>query len=157
VPAFSGLATPRWDPEAKAIIVGISLNTEPAQLVRAGLESVAFQLRDMLEVMRECWGGEGIALRLDGQVARNDTLMQIVSDVLETPVERLSLAEHRSAMGASFLAGLETGLWSGLEDLSALFGPERVFYPKTGAEKTRELYAGWQDAVKRSRGLPTRG
>jgi len=156
VPAFSGLATPRWDPEAKAIIVGISLNTEPRHLVRAGLESVAFQLRDLVEVMREGWGGEEIALRLDGQVARNDTLMQIVSDVLETPVQRLPSPDHRSALGASFLAGLETGLWSGLEDLSPLFDPEKVFYPKTNPEKTREFYAGWQDAVKRSRGLPTR-
>lgn len=153
VPAFSGLASPFWDPDAKAILVGPSLNTGPAELIRAGLEAVAFQLQDIVEVMKISLPGEGLRLRFDGNVAMNDTLMQIVADQLQTAVERSSSFGHRSALGAAFLAGLHSGIWHGLDEVAAMWHPDRVFYPQKPASETEGLYQGWQDAVCRSRGL----
>lgn len=155
VPAFSGLASPCWDPDAKAMIVGLSLDTGPAQLVRAGLEAVAFQVQDMMGVMQNCLAGQEIKLRLDGNVAMNDTLMQIVADQLQTQVERSSSSEYRSALGAAFLAGLHTGQWPNLDALTTMWNPDHVFYPIKDQRETRQLYRGWQDAVKRSRGHST--
>jgi glycerol kinase len=155
VPAFSGLASPCWDPDAKAIIVGLSLDTGPAQLVRAGLEAVAFQVQDMVEVMQKCLVGQEIKLCMDGNVAMNNTLMQIVADQLQAPVVRSSSSDSRSALGAAFLAGIHTGQWSNLESLATMWKPDQVFYPLKGQRESRQLYQGWQDAVKRSRGHST--
>ena len=156
VPAFSGLGSPSWDSGAKTILVGPSLDTGPAELIRAGLESVAFQLQDMVEVMKNSVSVEGLKLRFDGNVAMNDTLMQIVADQLQSKVERSSSFGQRSALGAAFLAGLHSGVWHELDEITAMWNPDRVFYPQKPASETRLLYQGWQDAVKRSRGLSIR-
>ncbi len=153
VPAFSGLGSPCWDPGAKAILVGPSLDTGPTELIRAGLESVAFQLQDIVEVIKNSLTGEGLRIRFDGNVARNDTIMQIVADQLQTEVERSSSFAHRSVLGAAFLAGLHAGIWHGLDEVAAMWTPDRVFYPQKPASETQLLYQGWQDAVRRSRGL----
>jgi glycerol kinase len=155
VPAFSGLSSPCWDPDAKAMIVGLSLDTGPEQLVRAGLEAVAFQVQDMVGVMQNCLPGHKIKLRLDGNVAMNDTLMQILADQLQTQVERSSSSEYRSALGAAFLAGLHTKQWRNLDDLTTIWSPNQVFHPLKDQRETSQLYLGWQDAVKRSRGHST--
>jgi len=153
VPAFSGLASPFWDSGAKTILVGPSLDTGPAEFIRAGLEAVAFRVQDIVEAMKKCVSVEELRLRFDGNVALNDTLMQIVADQLQAEVERSSLFEHRSALGAAFLAGLQAGVWHELDEVAAMWSPDRVFYPKKSATETRLLYQGWQDAVRRSRGL----
>jgi glycerol kinase len=156
VPAFSGLASPFWDPAARTIIVGPSLNTGPVELIRAGLEAVAFQLQDIVEAMKAFIPEGGLRLRFDGNAATNNTLMQIVADQLQSEVERSGEFGHRSALGAAFLAGLCMGEWQGLDEVASMWHPDKVFYPKKPARETEELYEGWKEAVNRSRGLAVR-
>jgi glycerol kinase len=92
---------------------------------------------------------------MDGNVAMNNTLMQIVADQLQAQVVRSSASDYRSALGAAFLAGLYTGQWSNLETLTTIWKPDQIFYPLKGERESRQLYRGWQDAVKRSRGHST--
>lgn len=153
VPAFGGLGSPFWDSGAKAILVGPSLDTGPAEFIRAGLEAIAFRLQDIVEAMKKSVSMQRLRLRFDGNVAMNDTLMQIIADQLQAEVERSSSFEHRSALGAAFLAGLQSGVWHELDEVATMWTPDRIFYPKKPERETRLLYQGWQDAVRRSRGL----
>jgi glycerol kinase len=152
VPAFSGLGSPFWDANAKVILVGASLETGPAELIRAGLEAIAFRIQDIVEAMKKSVSIERLRFRFDGNVSMNDTLMQIVAGQMQCEIERSSSFKNRSALGAAFLAGLHAGFWHDLDEIAAMWSPNQVFYPQKNASETYERYQGWQDAVSRSRG-----
>ena len=111
VPALTGLGAPDWDPDARGAMFGITRGTTRAHLVRATLEAIAFEVRDVADVMTEATGQHGRALRADGGASANDLLMQLQADQLQLPVERPVVGET-TALGAAFLAGLATGVWS---------------------------------------------
>jgi glycerol kinase len=145
VPALTGLGAPHWDPHARGLIIGITRGTTRAHIVRATLEAIAFEVRDVLDTM------PGLsALRVDGGAAANDMLCQIQADQVGVPVERPSMVET-TALGAAFLAGLGTGVWASTDDLRHTWTLDQRFEP--GADRTRAdaCYARWTDAVERSK------
>lgn len=147
VPAFVGLGAPYWDQYARGIIIGITRGTTKAHLVRAALESVAFQTRDVLEAMESDCKFKIKYLNVDGGMARNDFLMQFQSDILDIEVIRPRILET-TALGAAYLAGLAVDYWEGLEEIKSLYTPEAVFRPN---EVDRDkLYKRWKSAVKRA-------
>src|SRR3712207_5518297 len=146
VPAFQGLCAPHWDREAKAAIVGITLETETKHIVRAALESIAYQTKDNIEALLK--GGEEIpSLRVDGGAVRNDALCQFQADILGIPVERPHGLE-RTGLGVAYLAGIAPGVWAGMDEVAQSWTPERVFEPRMSPERRDELYRGWQAAVR---------
>ncbi|MDA8017870.1 MAG: glycerol kinase GlpK [Thermoanaerobaculia bacterium] len=149
VPAFSGLGAPYWDMEARGTIVGLTRGSSRAHLIRAVLESIAYQTRDVLDVMNQDSGIPITELRVDGGAAANDFLMQFQSDITGIPVDRPAIVET-TAMGAAFLAGLATGLWSAPEELAHVRRKERRFEPRMDIEQRQELYKGWKQAVRRA-------
>ena len=150
VPAFVGLGAPYWDERARGAIVGITRGTTRDHIVRAVLESIAYQTRDVVECVRADSGLELDTLRVDGGAATNDFLMQFQADMLGVRVERPSVLES-TALGAALLAGLGVGFWSDRADLESADERAQVFEPKLGAERREALYAGWKRAVERSR------
>jgi len=150
VPAFTGLGAPWWDAGARGTIVGLTRETGAAELVRAALEAAAFQTRDLLEAMAADGAARAAALRVDGGMVVNDWAMQFLADMTGVPVERPVVTET-TALGAAYLAGLATGLYKSPEALAALWRRERLFAPDMGADERAERYAGWQDAVARTR------
>jgi glycerol kinase len=150
VPAFVGLGAPYWDERARGAIVGITRGTTRDHIVRAALESIAYQTRDVVECVRADSGLELDTLRVDGGAARNDFLMQFQADILGVRVERPPMLEV-TALGAALLAGLGVGFWSDRADLELADERAQVFEPKLGAERREALYAGWKRAVERSR------
>jgi glycerol kinase len=151
VPAFTGLGAPYWDPRARATIVGITRGTGLAELARATLESIAFQVADVLEAMAADSGERLQTLRVDGGAAANDLLLQLQADLLGAPVERPVVAET-TALGAAYLAGLAVGYWHGLDDVAANWVLERRFEPSMPDDRRRSMLHGWHRAVERSRG-----
>jgi glycerol kinase len=151
VPAFTGLGAPYWDPHARGTIVGITRGTGLAELARATLESIAFQVADVLEAMAADSGEPLHALRVDGGAAANDLLLQLQADLLGAPVERPVVAET-TALGAAYLAGLATGYWSGLDEIGQNWALDRRFEPSMSADRRAEMLRGWHRAVERSRG-----
>jgi glycerol kinase len=149
VPAFVGLGAPYWEPDARGLICGLTLDATAAHLARAALEAVAYQTLDLTEAMGADGAGRAAALRVDGGMAANDWLCQFLADVLQAPVERPAGVET-TALGAAFLAGLATGVWPGLEALSATWALERRFEPRMAAAERSTLIAGWKDAVQRT-------
>jgi glycerol kinase len=146
VPAFQGLCAPHWDREAKAAIVGITLETETKHIVRAALESIAYQTKDNIEALRK--GGEEVpSLRVDGGAVRNDALCQFQADILGIPVERPHGLE-RTGLGVAYLAGIAPGVWAGMDEVARSWTPERVFEPRMSPDRREELYRGWQAAVR---------
>ncbi len=150
VPAFVGLGAPYWDERARGTIVGITRGTTRDHIVRAALESIAYQTRDVVECVRADSGLELDTLRVDGGAARNDFLMQFQADILGACVERPPVLEV-TALGAALLAGLGVGFWSDRADLGSTGERAQVFEPKLGAARREALYAGWKRAVERSR------
>ncbi len=148
VPAFVGLGAPYWDAEARAAIVGMTLDTGRPEIVRAVLESVAYQTRDLMEAMAADGAAPPVALRVDGGMAVNDWAMQFLADIIDVPVERPAVTET-TALGAAFLAGLHTGFYASLEAIAALWKRERCFSPAMAAEARDARYAGWRVAVER--------
>jgi glycerol kinase len=150
VPALTGLGAPYWDPDARGAMFGLTRGTTRAHLVRAALEAIAFEVRDVADVMAAEAPSppEGDALRVDGGASTNDLLMELQADQLQAPVERPVVAET-TALGAAFLAGLATGVWSSPAELAATWRLDRRFAP--GARDER-AYARWRDAVQRTRG-----
>ncbi|HSW12892.1 MAG TPA: glycerol kinase GlpK [Solimonas sp.] len=147
VPAFTGLGAPYWDPQARGAVLGLTRDSGIAHIVRAALESVCYQTRDLMVAMAQ----DSVVpteLRVDGGMVVNDWLTQFLSDMLKIPVIRPQTVET-TALGAAFLAGLQVGVYQSLEEISALWGVERRFTPGPEAQKADALYAGWLDAVQR--------
>ncbi len=151
VPAFAGLGAPHWDSQARGAILGLTRSTNRAHLVRAGLESIAYMTRDVLEAMSRDSGRPLDALRSDGGAIKNNFLAQFQADILGIPVERPRITES-TALGAAFLAGLGTGFWPSLDALQEVRGVERTFEPALDPETRQQLYGGWQKAVGRITG-----
>jgi glycerol kinase len=146
VPAFTGLGTPYWNPDARGMITGLTRGTTRAHLTRAALEAIAYQSVDVFRVMQEESGIPLQGVRVDGGAARNNFLMQFQADVLGVPVTRPKVLET-TALGAAYLAGLAVGFWENRKQLQELWAADRTFYPEC-AEAYREMkYAGWQQAV----------
>jgi glycerol kinase len=150
VPALTGLGAPYWDPDARGAMFGLTRGTTRAHLVRAALEAIAFEVRDVADVMAAEAPSppEGEALRVDGGASANDLLMELQADQLQAPVERPVVAET-TALGAAFLAGLATGVWSSPAELAATWRLDRRFVPRARDE---QAYARWREAVQRTRG-----
>jgi glycerol kinase len=150
VPAFTGLGAPYWDPNARGAIVGITRGTGLAELARATLESIAFQVADVLEAMAADSGERLRALRVDGGAAANDLLLQLQADLLGAPVERPVVAET-TALGAAYLAGLAVGYWQGPADIESNWALDRRFEPTMSDDRRRSMLHDWHRAVERSR------
>jgi glycerol kinase len=150
VPAFVGLGAPHWDMYARGTIVGLTRGTTGAHLVRAALESIAFQSRDVLEAMAADAGIAVAALRVDGGAAANDFLCQFQADMLDVAVLRPAVIET-TALGAAYLAGLGTGLWRSLDEVGRCWTLERRFEPRLPASTRAARYDGWRRAVERSK------
>lgn len=148
VPAFTGLGAPHWDPHARAAIFGLTRDTGIAELVRATLESVCYQTNDLINAMREDGARTPSALRVDGGMVANNWLMQFLADVLDVVVERPVVTET-SALGAAYLAGLQTGLFDSLSDLSQGWRREKMFTPALEASARQKLVVGWEQAIAR--------
>ena len=151
VPALVGLGAPYWDPYARGAIIGITRGTGRAHLVRAALESMAYQTRDMLEVMKKDTRQGFKILRADGGASANNFLMQFQADILGIPVERPRVLET-TALGAAGLAGLAIGFWKNRNEFNRLRRVDRIFYPRMRRSEARALYARWRTAVERSKG-----
>lgn len=153
VPAFTGLGAPYWDADARAAILGMTLDTSREHVIRATLEAVAFQTRDLLEAFRADIEGAGFApqtLRVDGGMVANDWFCQCLADTLGVPVERPEVIET-TALGAAYLAGLGAGIYRSLEDIASAWRCERRFEPQLAEAEREEAYAGWKRAVERVR------
>ena len=148
VPAFVGLGAPYWDSAARGAIVGITRGTTRADLVRATLDSIAYQVRDVIEALEKDLGRPIRALRADGGAAANDYLMQFQADLMGRSVTRPRLTET-TALGAGLLAGLAAGLWRSTGEVAALRQVDRVFKPAMTPRERARLIAGWRDAVSR--------
>lgn len=149
VPAFTGLGAPYWDPDARGAIFGLTRGTGSEHIVRATLESIAYQVKDVIDAMQQDAGQTLKRLRVDGGVTANDFLMQFQSDLLNTCVERAEIKET-TAMGAAFLAGLAVGFWTDLDELKNKIKDDQIFEPKQSPAEMIDLYRGWQKAVQRS-------
>lgn len=147
VPAFVGLGAPYWDDRARGAVFGITRGTTKAHFVRATLESLAYQSRDILEAMEKDSGISLTTLKVDGGAVKNNLLMQFQADILNVPVERPVLNET-TALGAAYLAGLAVGFYESREELQKNNRQDRLFTPSIGEEKREELYKGWKQAVK---------
>ena len=150
VPAFSGLFAPYWDMDARGVIVGLTRYVNRAHLVRATLEAICYQTRDVLEAMRADSGIELAALKVDGGATVNNFLMQLQADIVGVPVVRPTVHET-TALGAAYAAGLAAGLWSGLDELRANWGVDREFIPQWDETRRAQGYRGWKKAVERTR------
>ena len=150
VPAFVGLGAPHWDSSARGIVSGITAGTDRARLVRATLESIAYQTRDLVEAMEADSGQKLKELRVDGGATANNFLMQFQADILGCPIVRPADIET-TALGAAYLAGLATGFYKSTADLEKFWKSERVFEPAMSSARRKELVAGWNDAVARCR------
>jgi len=148
VPAFTGLGAPYWDPLARGAILGINRGTRKEQIIRAALESIAYQVRDVIEVMEKEAKIKVEKLRVDGGAAENNWLMQFQADILGIPVERPAISEATS-LGAALLAGLTVGFWKEQRELAALWKRDALFQPKMDEERRENLYRGWKKAVSR--------
>ena len=156
VPAFTGLGAPYWDSGAKGAIFGLTRDTSIAQVVRAGLEAVCYQTRDLLVAMQSdafALGDLSIdVLRVDGGMAGNDWLMQFLADILNIPVDRPEVTET-TALGAAYLAGLHQGVYPSTEAIAAHWRREANFLPRMATERRDELYSAWATAVSRVRSV----
>lgn len=147
VPAFVGLGTPYWDSDVKGAVFGLTRGTTKEHLVRATLESLAYQTKDVLSAMEADSGIELKTLRVDGGAVKNNFLMEFQSDILNVPVER-PVVNETTALGAAYLAGLAVGFWESQEEIAKQWAVDRTFLPKMSEENRNKLYDGWKKAVK---------
>ena len=149
VPAFTGLGAPHWDPDARGAIFGLTRDTGVAEIVRAALEAVCYQTSDLLEAMAQ----DGISptgLRVDGGMVNNNWLCNFLADILNVSVER-PIETETTALGAAYLAGLQCGMFSSLEELQSKWQAEKVFSPKMKPVDRTQLIHGWRAAVNRTK------
>lgn len=149
VPAFSGLFAPYWKSDARGAIVGLTRYINAGHLARAVLEATAYQTAEVLEAMNKDSGVELTALKVDGGMVFNETLMQFQSDILGVPVIRPTVAET-TALGAAYAAGLAVGFWEKVEDLRVNWGKDKEWHPAMDEETRAKLYKGWKKAVTRT-------
>ncbi len=147
VPAFVGLGTPYWDSEVRGAVFGLTRGTTKEHFIRATLESLAYQTKDVLSAMEADSGISLKSLRVDGGVVKNNFLMQFQSDILNVPVERPAINET-TALGAAYLAGLAVGYWKSKEEIAVYWNVDKKFEAKMEDETRTELYDGWKKAVK---------
>ncbi|MCY4542866.1 MAG: glycerol kinase GlpK [Rhodobacteraceae bacterium] len=150
VPAFTGLGAPYWDSECRGAMFGLTRNSGPAEFVRAALESVAMQSRDLVEAMRADFSDlPQTVIRVDGGMAANNWVVQAISDQLNAPVDRPEFTET-TALGAAYLAALQCGIVASLEDISGMWRLERRFTPKMSDSQRSAAYTRWQECVART-------
>jgi glycerol kinase len=149
VPAFSGLFAPYWKSDARGVIVGLTRYVNKGHIARAALEATAFQTREVLDAMNKDSGVPLAALKVDGGMVFNETLMQFQSDILGVPVIRPTVAET-TALGAAYAAGLAVGFWKNTDELRANWGVDKTWEPKMDAATREKLYKGWLKAVTRT-------
>ncbi len=149
VPAFSGLFAPYWRNDARGAIVGLTRYINKGHIARAALEATAYQTREVLDAMNKDSGVNLTALKVDGGMVFNNTLMQFQSDILGVPVIRPTVSET-TALGAAYAAGLAVGFWKAVEDLRANWGKDHEWHPQMDAAHREKLYAGWKKAVTRT-------
>lgn len=150
VPAFVGLGTPYWDSEVRGAVFGLTRGTSKEHFIRATLESLAYQTRDVLTAMEADAGLLLKKLRVDGGAVTNNFLMQFQSDLLSVPVERSEVSET-TALGAAYLAGLAVGFWNSRQEIADNWRVERTFDARMTQTEREELYAGWKKAVQAAR------
>ena len=151
VPAFTGLGAPHWDQYARGAIVGLTRGCNKAHIIRATVESLAYQTYDILEAMQADAGVKLAALKVDGGACKNDFLMQFQADIIDAPVLRPQCVET-TAMGAAYLAGLAVGYWNSKQDVIANWAIDKKFDPQMDAAEREKLLKGWKKAVKCSYG-----
>jgi glycerol kinase len=151
VPAFAGLGAPHWDPYARGAMLGITRGTTAAHIARAGLESIAFQVADLLEAMARDSGEKLSELRVDGGACVNDGLLQFQSDLLGVPVVRPAVTET-TALGAAYLAGLAVGFWDSPAEVAGQRRVERRFEPAMPRSQVDRLRGRWREALDRAKG-----
>ncbi|PJF23317.1 MAG: glycerol kinase [Phototrophicales bacterium] len=150
VPAFVGLGAPYWDQYARGTLIGLTRGSGRAHVVRATLEAIAYQTRDVVGAMEADSGLSLAALRVDGGAAMNNFLLQFQADILGVPVERPVVTET-TALGAAYLAGLAVGYWGSMREIERQWQVERTFEPQMSEDQRETLYAGWRKAVQRAR------
>lgn len=150
VPAFAGLGAPHWDAHARGTLIGLTRGTTAAHIARAALEAIAFQVADLVDAIVEDQGCPLDELRVDGGAAANNLLLQLQADLLQRPVVRPTTLET-TALGAAYLAGLATGFWADLAEISIHWRIDRRFEPQTSADTVRRRRERWAEAVARSR------
>lgn len=151
VPAFTGLGAPYWDPYARGTLIGMTRGTSRAHVVRATLESLAYQTVDVLNVMEKDANLRLQSMKVDGGASANDFLMEFQADMIAAPVERAACVET-TALGAAYLAGLAVGYWADREQIRKTILPDRTFLPQMDRTRRRKLMEGWHLAVSRSLG-----
>jgi glycerol kinase len=149
VPALVGLGAPRWNPDARGIITGITRGTTAAHLARATLEGIAFQVRDVVEAMRQDLQNEVAFLRVDGGAAGNNLLLQFQADVLQVEIHRPRILET-TALGAALLAGLAAGIFKSKDEILKNWQQEKGFKPQRSADEVAALLADWETAVAKA-------
>jgi glycerol kinase len=154
VPAFTGLGAPHWDPYASGMLIGLQRDTEIGHIARAALESIAFQVADVILAMQSDTGVRSVGLKADGGAAANDLLMQFQADVLGIAVERPAILET-TAQGAAYLAGLASGFWSDVAEIAKTRPAGQIFKPTDNRDRATQQYRRWQDAVARCKGWNT--
>ncbi|WP_297950924.1 glycerol kinase GlpK [uncultured Lactobacillus sp.] len=150
VPAFTGLGAPYWDAETRGAIFGVTRGTTDKDMIKATLQSLAYQTRDVVDTMQKDAGIEIPALRVDGGASNNNYLMQFQADILGIKIERAQTLETTS-MGAAFLAGLAVGYWKNIDELKHTFTIGQAFEPKMSTVEREKLYSGWQRAIRAAR------
>ena len=150
VPAFVGLGAPYWDQEARGAIFGLTRGSTKEDLVKATLQSIAYQVRDIIDTMQNDTGIAIPLLKVDGGAANNEYLMQFQSDILQLPIQRAANLET-TALGAAFLAGLAVGYWKDIDEIREFYEAGKVFAPKMPIERQQKLYSGWQKAIVATR------
>jgi glycerol kinase len=146
IPAFVGLAAPYWEPDTRGTIVGLTRGVKKEHLVRAALESIAYQVKDVLRVMESETGVKVTELRVDGGPTKNNFLMQFQSDLLGIPI-MVAKVNEITAMGAAFIAGLHINYWKGIDEIKELWSSQKIYTPSMNQPRAEELYGGWERAL----------
>ena len=151
VPAFSGLGAPYWESRARGLIYGLTFKSGKAHIIRAAVESIAYQIRDVLEVLKDRAGVRINELRTDGGGAKNNFLMQFQADILGIPVSRARI-EDMSAFGSYLMGGLGFKLWKNLKEVSSVIDrvPRDIFYPKLSEAERKKKYETWKRIIRKS-------